>query len=138
VHLKTSIKPPIYNLIHEFFINMVFTMAYPNFKKGLKMAFGPLGVQIWRFNIYKCNIYRDSTVFILLLLYLFVVKFYIIYLLFVLFRHKKSHNFEINIHNLLFLIKISILIKSFKGQNLTVPPSSYYQCCKIDHVQRSS
>jgi hypothetical protein len=23
---------------------MAFTMAYPNFKKGLKMAFGPLGV----------------------------------------------------------------------------------------------
>jgi hypothetical protein len=90
-------------------------MACPNFKKGLKMAFGPLEVQIWRFNIYKCNIYRDSTVFILLLLYLFVVKFYIIYLLFVLFRYKKSHNFEINIHNLLFLIKISVLIKSFKG-----------------------
>jgi hypothetical protein len=22
---------------------MAFTMAYPNFKKGLKMAFGPLG-----------------------------------------------------------------------------------------------
>jgi hypothetical protein len=30
--------------IHEFLINMDFTMAYPNFKKGLKMAFGPLGV----------------------------------------------------------------------------------------------
>jgi hypothetical protein len=25
-------------------INMVFTMAYPNFKKCMKMAFGPLGV----------------------------------------------------------------------------------------------
>jgi hypothetical protein len=25
-------------------INMAFTMACPNFKKGLKMAFGPLGV----------------------------------------------------------------------------------------------
>jgi hypothetical protein len=25
-------------------INMTFTMACPNFKKGLKMAFGPLGV----------------------------------------------------------------------------------------------
>jgi len=44
VDLKTSTKPPIPNLIHEFFINMVFTMACPNFKKGLKMAFGPLGV----------------------------------------------------------------------------------------------
>jgi hypothetical protein len=27
-------------------INMAFTMAYPNFKKGLKMAFGPLGVKL--------------------------------------------------------------------------------------------
>jgi hypothetical protein len=24
---------------------MAFTMAYPNFKKGLKMTFGPLGVK---------------------------------------------------------------------------------------------
>jgi hypothetical protein len=30
---------------HEFLINIVFTMACPNFKKGLKMAFGPLGVK---------------------------------------------------------------------------------------------
>jgi hypothetical protein len=30
--------------MHEFLINMAFTMACPNFKKGLKMAFGPLGV----------------------------------------------------------------------------------------------
>jgi hypothetical protein len=28
-------------LIHEFLINMAFTMACPNFKKGLKMASGP-------------------------------------------------------------------------------------------------
>jgi hypothetical protein len=26
-------------------INMVFKMAYPNFKKGLKMAIAPLGVK---------------------------------------------------------------------------------------------
>jgi hypothetical protein len=26
---------------------MAFTMACPNFKKGLKMAFGPLGVKIY-------------------------------------------------------------------------------------------
>jgi hypothetical protein len=26
-------------------INIAFTMACPNFKKGLKMAFGPLGVK---------------------------------------------------------------------------------------------
>jgi hypothetical protein len=25
---------------------MAFTMAYPNFKKGLKMVFGPLGVKM--------------------------------------------------------------------------------------------
>jgi hypothetical protein len=31
--------------IHNFFINTVFTMAYPNFKKGMKMAFGSLGVK---------------------------------------------------------------------------------------------
>jgi hypothetical protein len=44
VHLEASTKPPIHNLIHEFLINMAFTMACPNFKKGMKMAFGPLGV----------------------------------------------------------------------------------------------
>jgi hypothetical protein len=44
VSLEASTKPPIHNLIHEFLINMAFTMACPNFKKGLKMAFGPLGV----------------------------------------------------------------------------------------------
>jgi hypothetical protein len=41
VCLEASTKPPIHNLIHEFLINM----ACPNFKKGLKMAFGPLGVK---------------------------------------------------------------------------------------------
>jgi hypothetical protein len=46
VRLEARTKPPIHNLIHEFFINMAFTMAYPNFKKGMKMAFGPLGVNI--------------------------------------------------------------------------------------------
>jgi hypothetical protein len=45
VHLEASTKPPIHNLIHEFLIKMAFTMACPNFKKGLKMAFGPLGVK---------------------------------------------------------------------------------------------
>jgi hypothetical protein len=29
----------------NFFINMAFSMACPNFKKGLKIAFGPLGVK---------------------------------------------------------------------------------------------
>jgi hypothetical protein len=45
MHLEASTKPPIHNLIHEFLINTVFTMACPNFKKGLKMACGPLGVK---------------------------------------------------------------------------------------------
>jgi hypothetical protein len=45
VRLKASTKPPIHNLIHEFLINMAFTMACSNFKKGLKMAFGPLEVK---------------------------------------------------------------------------------------------
>jgi hypothetical protein len=44
VRLEASTKPLIHNLIHKFLIDMAFTMACPNFKKGLKMAFGPLGV----------------------------------------------------------------------------------------------
>jgi hypothetical protein len=44
VHLEASTKPHVHNLIHEFLINMAFTMACPNFKKGLKMVSGPLGV----------------------------------------------------------------------------------------------
>jgi hypothetical protein len=46
VHLEVGTKPPIHNLIHEFLINMAFTMACPNFKKGLKMVSGPLGVKV--------------------------------------------------------------------------------------------
>jgi hypothetical protein len=34
------------NLIHEFLINMACTMACPNFKKGLKMVYEPLGVRL--------------------------------------------------------------------------------------------
>jgi hypothetical protein len=45
VRLEASTKPPIHNLIHEFLINMAFTMACPSFKKGLEMAFGSLGVK---------------------------------------------------------------------------------------------
>jgi hypothetical protein len=44
VRLEASTKPHVHNLIHEFLINMAFTMACPNFKKGLKMVFGLLGV----------------------------------------------------------------------------------------------
>jgi hypothetical protein len=51
VHLEVSTKPHIHNLIHEFFINMAFTMACPNFKKDLKMVSGPLGVNKTRKNL---------------------------------------------------------------------------------------
>jgi hypothetical protein len=46
VRLEASTKPHVYNLIHEFLINMAFTMACPNFKKGLKMISGPLGIKL--------------------------------------------------------------------------------------------
>jgi hypothetical protein len=46
VRLEACTKPHVHNLIHEFLINMAFTMAYPNFKKGLKMVSGPLGVNV--------------------------------------------------------------------------------------------
>jgi hypothetical protein len=46
VYLEASTKPHVHRKIHEFSINMAFTMACPNFKKGLKMAFGPLGVKV--------------------------------------------------------------------------------------------
>jgi hypothetical protein len=41
---------------------MAFTMACPNFKKGLKMAFGPLGVKKIHIN-YK--MYLQTLVFVL-------------------------------------------------------------------------
>jgi hypothetical protein len=44
VHLEASTKPHVHKKIREFLINMAFTMAYPNFKKGMNMDFGPLGV----------------------------------------------------------------------------------------------
>jgi hypothetical protein len=56
VRLEASTKPPIHNLIHEFFINMAFIMACPNFKKGLKMAFGPLGVIFYLMHVSKCHL----------------------------------------------------------------------------------
>jgi hypothetical protein len=61
VRLKASTKPPIHNLIHEFFINMAFTMACPNFKKGLKMAFGPLGVKCGTQNSVHLHVYHATT-----------------------------------------------------------------------------
>jgi hypothetical protein len=42
---EASTKPHVRNLIHEFLINMAFIMACPNFKKGLKMVSGPLGIK---------------------------------------------------------------------------------------------
>jgi hypothetical protein len=45
VHLEARTKPQVHNLIHEFLIDMAFTMACPNFNKGLKMVSGPLGVK---------------------------------------------------------------------------------------------
>jgi hypothetical protein len=50
VRLEASTKPHVHNLIHEFLINMAFTMACPNFKKGLKMVSGPLGVKCLKNN----------------------------------------------------------------------------------------
>jgi hypothetical protein len=44
VRLEASTKTHAHKKIHKFFIHMAFTMAYPNFKKGLKMASGPLGI----------------------------------------------------------------------------------------------
>jgi hypothetical protein len=46
MRLEAITKPHVHNLIHEFLINMVITLAYPNFKKGLKMVFGPIGVKL--------------------------------------------------------------------------------------------
>jgi hypothetical protein len=46
VCFEANTKPHVHKKIHEFLINMAFTMAYPNFKKGLKMAFGPLGARV--------------------------------------------------------------------------------------------
>jgi hypothetical protein len=63
VRLEASTKPPIHNLIHEFLINMAFTMACPNFKKGLKMAFGPLEVNMPLFLVYIDTTIRLLIVF---------------------------------------------------------------------------
>jgi hypothetical protein len=51
VRLEASTKPHVHNLIHEFLINMAFTMACPNFKKGLKMVSRPLGIKALQFVI---------------------------------------------------------------------------------------
>jgi serine protease inhibitor ecotin len=45
--LKLEQKPHAHKKIHEFLINMAFTMACPNSKKGMKMASSPLGVNSW-------------------------------------------------------------------------------------------
>jgi hypothetical protein len=41
LHVEASTKPRVHKKTHEFLINMVFTVACPNFKKALKMAFNP-------------------------------------------------------------------------------------------------
>jgi hypothetical protein len=46
VHLEANTKPHVHKKIHEFFIYMAFTMACPNFRKSLKMAFGPLEIKV--------------------------------------------------------------------------------------------
>jgi hypothetical protein len=56
VRLEASTKPPIQNLIHEFLIDMVFTMTCPNSKEGLKMAFGPLGIKVTLLDINLKNL----------------------------------------------------------------------------------
>jgi hypothetical protein len=43
VHFEASTKPHVHKKIHEFLISVAFTMAI-FIKKGLKMAFGPLGI----------------------------------------------------------------------------------------------
>jgi hypothetical protein len=60
VRLGASTKPPIHNLIHEFLINMAFTMACPNFKKGMKMAFSPLGVK----NLYTLYTQKSTSLIV--------------------------------------------------------------------------
>jgi hypothetical protein len=45
VRLEASTKPHVHKKIHEFLINVVVTIAYLNFKKGLKRTFGPLGIK---------------------------------------------------------------------------------------------
>jgi hypothetical protein len=61
VRLEASTKPHVHNLIHEFLINMAFTMACPNFKKGLKMAFGPLGVHFSFLNEFSTHFSEISS-----------------------------------------------------------------------------
>jgi hypothetical protein len=59
VYLEASTKPHVHNLIHGFLINMAFTIACRNFKKGLKMVFGPLGVNKhtnWHKEVYKLHV----------------------------------------------------------------------------------
>jgi hypothetical protein len=51
VLLESSTNSHVHKRIHEFLINMAFTMAYPNFKIDLEMAFGPLGVILMYFII---------------------------------------------------------------------------------------
>jgi hypothetical protein len=46
VSLEASTKLHVHKKIHELLINVAFIIACPNFKKGMKMAFVPLGVRV--------------------------------------------------------------------------------------------
>jgi hypothetical protein len=57
MRLEASTKPHVYKKIHIFLINMAFTMACPNFKECLKMAFGLLGVNSNRYVMTNVRIF---------------------------------------------------------------------------------
>jgi hypothetical protein len=61
VSIEANTKLHAHKKIHEFLINMAFTMAYPNFKKGLKMTIDPLGVN-------SCQSLKRNGVILLFLL----------------------------------------------------------------------
>jgi hypothetical protein len=45
VRLEASTKPHVHQKFEIFWTNITSTIAYPNFKKALKMASSPLGVK---------------------------------------------------------------------------------------------
>jgi hypothetical protein len=54
VHLEASIKPHIYNIIHDILITMTFTMACLKLWKALEMDFGFLKINIiaWKITFF--------------------------------------------------------------------------------------
>ena len=90
MHLKVSIKPHVHKKIHEFLINMTFTMACPNFKKGLEMAFGPLRVILPKWilkNLYSISIWIFELKKKPNFLFYYICKFYIYYCRIVIFAN---------------------------------------------------